>query len=129
MTEKQIKNKIDKFNKKLTKQIEKFVDNVEKTSIEFKDLFPTMSEEELKGKIILFKQILEKCLLSFETDYDEIVSGVIDSKGELKTESSVQKVSESEEKSDKSVKSGETVQVEKSKTLEAPRKIEIINIK
>ena len=126
MTEKQIKNKIDKFNKKLTKQIEKFVDNVEKTSMEFKDLFPTMSEEELKGKIILFKQILEKCLLSFETDYDEIVSGVIDSKSALKNESSVQKVSESEQSS----QSVQSTQSEKSETQETkPRKIEIINIK
>ena len=87
---------------------------------------PTMSEEELKGKIILFKQILEKCLLSFETDYDEIVSGVIDSKGTLKTESSVQKVSESEQSS----QSVQSTQSEKSETQETkPRKIEIINIK
>lgn len=121
MNEKQIKNRIERFNKKLTKNIEKFVETVENTSKDFNDLFPDMSNEEIKGKIILFKNILEQCLLIKESDYDSIISDVMnfsknDSKDDSKNVSEVKTEDQNEHNS------------EKTELDEPPRKIKIINI-
>ena len=86
MTEKQIKKQIDKLNTKLSKIIDKFVDSVEKTSKDFKELFPSMNDNDFRDKADLFRKNLQKCILTPKEDYDNIVTEIINMQNTIKEE-------------------------------------------
>lgn len=67
-----IETKIIKFNKKIESLIDKFIRDISKISMENRDLFPTMTDEDLVNAQNAFKEQLKNIMVMKTDDVADI---------------------------------------------------------